>query len=198
MAPKLIAVVGPNGSGKSSAIYETEIEDSVLFVNPDDIARTEFASIPDEDERNLLAWKKCNALREALLLEGVSFGFETVGSHPSKISFLETARKLGYEIIVLFVATENPEINIRRIRQRQAQGGHGVPDDKVRSRYDRTLDLLPEYIRVADYARVWDNSIDAETSEVGAMRELAKKTPDGIEVLPDADEVRWFGAHFHG
>lgn len=190
-SPELIAVVGPNGSGKSSAIYETSINDNIIFVNPDDIARSQFSHIEDEDARNRHAWFSCNAQREALLAECVSFGFETVGSHPSKVDFLRAAKDLGYTVIVLFVATESPGINIERIKQRQLKGGHGVPDEKVISRYGRTLDLLYDYFQVADYVRVWDNSIEAETSSDSAMRELVRKTPEGIEVLEDARDVSW-------
>ncbi|GHT77887.1 hypothetical protein FACS1894104_0230 [Actinomycetota bacterium] len=126
--PDLFIVVGPNGSGKSSAIYLTNIDGSLIFVNPDDVARNEFAHIKDKEERNRLAWESCNNQRDALLLKKVSFGFETVGSHKSKVELLIKAKKLGYNVILLFVATEDPEINIRRIKHRVSQGGHDVPE----------------------------------------------------------------------
>lgn len=191
MASELFVVVGPNGSGKSSAIYETHIDESLIFVNPDDIARTDFAHIPDSNERNRLAWEACNSQRDMLLLEGVSFGFETVGSHPSKLEFLKYAKELGYKITLLFVATENPEINVRRIAERQKKGGHGVPNDKVYSRYKRTLALLEEYFEIADDAFVWDNSLEATGENDSGMRELVRKTQEGIELLSTAFQVNW-------
>lgn len=190
-SPELVAVIGPNGSGKSSAIYETKVDSRLVFVNPDDIARREFAEVADAAERDYLAWLSCNAQRDALLTQGRSFGFESVGSHVSKVEFIKTAKRLGYTVTLLFVATEDPEINIARIKHRMLRGGHGVSDEKVRSRYHRTLSLLPEYIHAVDYAMVWDNSIDS--SEGGSsMRELVRKTPErGIEVLPAACGVAW-------
>jgi predicted ABC-type ATPase len=41
----LIAVVGPNGSGKSSLIYVANLDRASTFINPDDIARRDFASV---------------------------------------------------------------------------------------------------------------------------------------------------------
>jgi predicted ABC-type ATPase len=160
-------------------------------VNPDDVARNDFPNIDGEEIRNRLAWKRCNDLRESLLQNGVSFGFETVGSHPSKIDLLRQAKKLGYRVSLLFVATESPDINVRRIAHRVSQGGHPVPEDKIRSRYYRTLEMLSDYFSVADTASVWDNSEDGD-SKRPAIRYLVRKSSDGsITILPEAENVEW-------
>ena len=181
MTPELFVVVGPNGSGKSSAIYETELDDSIIFVNPD-IERSEFADIVDEDERNYRAWLSCNAQRDALLAERITFGFETVGSHPSKVEFIKKAKDLGYSVTVLFVSTEDPRINIERIRQRELKGGHGVPDEKV---------IQKDYFEAADQIFIWDNTRDAESEEQAQIRELVRKTSEGITIREEAHDVKW-------
>ncbi len=58
------------------------------------------------------------------------------------------------------VATDDPEINISRVRNRVGLGGHSVPEDKIASRYDRSLDLLLRAIRYANRAYIFDNSTD--------------------------------------
>jgi predicted ABC-type ATPase len=143
-AADLFAVVGPNGSGKSSALYAMQVDDSLTFVNPDDIARIDFSHIKDIEERNRLAWMSCNAQREALLSRRLSFGFETVGSHPGKVEFLGKAKSLGYTIALLFVATEDPEINLQRIKHRVVQGGHDVPEEVLPCCHEFYL-LLPSF-----------------------------------------------------
>ena len=55
-----------------------------------------------------------------------SFGFETVFSHSSNVEFLEALRVLGYDIHLFFVCTESHEINIARVENRVALGGHDV------------------------------------------------------------------------
>lgn len=196
--PELFIVVGPNGSGKSSAIYETKIADEIIFVNPDDIAAEEFSHVSDTALRDKLAWLNCNAKRESLLTEGMTFGFETVGSHPSKVEFIQNARDLGYKVTLLFVATEDPAINIRRIAERHAKGGHTVPDQKVIERYYRTLDLLKDYFRVADDAFVWDNSIDSDGIGEAGIVELVRKVGFAIEILPAASDVKWVNTYLIG
>lgn len=197
-AKLILAVVGPNGSGKSSALYASEVNKRLIFINPDDIARNDFSHIADENTRNQKAWERCNDLRDELIEAGVSFGFETVGSHPSKVELLQRAKQLGYRVALLFVSTDSPEINIQRIKHRVSQGGHNVPDEKVRSRYERTLKLLPEYFSIADTASIWDNSVD-DTSDGPAIKLLVQKddsTP--LAIMPEAAEVNWIKKYLLG
>ncbi len=190
--PELFIVVGPNGSGKSSVLYESEISKNLLFVNPDDVARNDFSYIEDADERNYLAWKECNAQRDAMLTRRVTFGFETVGSHLSKLEFIDQAHKFGYIVTVMFVATENPQINIERIANRVSKGGHGVPDEKVISRHKRTLEMLYDYYSKADNMTVWDNSITSTDENAKTIKKLLIKASNKTLVFKHADEVAWF------
>ncbi len=96
--------------------------------------------------------------RYQFLKERISFTFETVMSHKSKVEFLAEASKAGFRTYLYFVATENPEINIRRVRNRVADGGHTVSDDKIRSRYSSSINLLESAIRNSDPAFLFDTS----------------------------------------
>ena len=46
-----------------------------------------------------------------------------------------------------------------RVHQRFMSGGHDVPEDKVRSRYNKALELLPKVIKVCDICNVYDNTV---------------------------------------
>lgn len=97
-------------------------------------------------------------IRKKLLEKRVSFSFETVMSSPDKIELLERARLLGYRTYLYYIATEDPEINIARVKSRVHLGGHDVPKDKIVSRYARSLDLLLPAIRQSNRAYLFDNS----------------------------------------
>ena len=80
-------------------------------------------------------------------------------SHPSKVLFMAKAQELSYRTYLYYIATDDPEINISRVRYRvEKQGGHAVPEDKIISRYHRSLELLFEAIRYTNRAYIFDNS----------------------------------------
>lgn len=86
------------------------------------------------------------------------FTIETVLSDARKLDYISLAKKLGYRIYLYFVSTKDVEINIRRVAQRVAQGGHDVPETKIRQRYERSLGLLLDTIKLCDRAYLFDNS----------------------------------------
>ena len=94
------------------------------------------------------------------LHRGASFAVETTLSGRSIMTLMADARSRGYEIHLLFVALNSPEKSITRIRTRAERGGHFIPDVDVKRRYTRSLANLVEAIRLADIARIYDNSGD--------------------------------------
>ena len=105
-----------------------------------------------------LASVLADAIRRALLEEGKTFTFETVMSSRDKVDFMQEARNRGYRVYLYFVATDDPEINLDRVRRRVLQGGHPVPADKIRKRYRESIDLMTEACEVAHRAYIFDNS----------------------------------------
>jgi predicted ABC-type ATPase len=71
---------------------------------------------------------------------------------------IEKARVRGYEIHLTFVALDNPERCIARIRTRALRGGHSLPDADVRRRCERSLANLPKALRAVDIGKIYDNS----------------------------------------
>jgi predicted ABC-type ATPase len=124
-------------------------------------------------------------LRNKLLEAGVTFTFETVMSHRSKVDFLRLAQDYGYRTYLYYVATEDPEINVSRVLSRVAEGGHNVDRDKIVDRYQRSLDLLAEAVGYANRAYIFDNS-SAEKVWVAEVTD-----GDVIELKTDA-MPNWF------
>lgn len=126
-----------------------------------------------------------DAIRHELLAQGSTFTFETVMSSPDKIDFMRKAQMRGYRTYLYFVATDDPEINISRVRLRVSQGGHDVPEDLIRSRYVRSIGLLDEACSVANRAYIFDNS--------GAEHEWIAEVCDATELTVRADALpAWF------
>ncbi len=97
-------------------------------------------------------------MREQALAENKDFTFETVLSTERNLNLLKRAKEQGYFIRCIYVLTASPDINVIRVRLRTASGGHGVPEDKIRSRYAKALDLIPELVQVCDIVHIYDNT----------------------------------------
>jgi len=104
-------------------------------------------------------------IRYGLLAKNETFTFETVLSHSSKIDFLKESQKQGYKNYLYFICTVDPAINIARVHQRVALGGHSVPDDKIEKRYNDSLEVLPLIIPLCYRVYLFDNSSEEKSIE---------------------------------
>ena len=147
--PRLLVIAGSNGSGKSTVTKGLPLIG--LYVNADEIKRVSRCT-------DLEAAQEAEQLRELLLARRADFTFETVLSTDRNLSLLRRAKEAGYEICAVFVLTSDVEINVRRVQERAAAGGHDVPEDKIRSRYTKSLQNLSPLVRIAGKTRVLDNS----------------------------------------
>jgi predicted ABC-type ATPase len=190
-APVLLMIAGPNGSGKTTLTRQLLADGIDLgdYINPDDIAATLNG---DYDVRVAEAQRVAEARRQEFLSRKRSFSFETVMSHPSKIAVMAQARALGYFNVLYFVATETPELNIARVRQRVALGGHDVPEERIVSRYRRTLALLPDAIAQSDRVILFDNSYRDGPDSVVSLApfcEISRKTGALVITRVQRDKV---------
>lgn len=148
--PMIIVFAGPNGSGKSSVTSLAEI--SGEYINADEIKKALHCSDMD-------AAVKATDIRYNLLEKNKDFTFETVLSTERNLELLTKAKQKGYFIKCYYILTTSADINVMRVHQRFMSGGHDVPEDKVRSRYNKALELLPKVIKVCDICNVYDNTV---------------------------------------
>ena len=73
---------------------------------------------------------------------------------------LQKAKEQGYFVRGIYVLTANVDINVARVSAREALGGHGVPEEKIRMRYERALKLMPRLVDVCDILHIYDNTTD--------------------------------------
>lgn len=168
----VVVYCGPNGSGKTTMMDSIRsrgllVRGQMVFppvdeVNPDRVAKT-LGDIPEGHARELAAQRQAVTMREELLAQRKSFSFESVMSHPSRINELQRLKQANYTVLLTFITTNNPQKNVARVAQRvrdQTTTGHDVPTQKIIDRYERTIQLLPKAVDIADASYIYDNSYD--------------------------------------
>lgn len=153
---QLWLLAGGNGSGKSTFFRLFLEPKGIKFINADLIARD-----LDSENQPMASYKASHLaerLRQKFLEDGLSFCFETVFSHVSKIDFVARAKSLGYEVILVFIHLDNPELNEARVSQRVSEGGHDVPAEKIYGRLPRTVKNIIKALPLVDSAFLLDNS----------------------------------------
>lgn len=155
-------------------LMETSKEDlcdfvtsSSLFSKMGDVADGLIDAIIVEDNVLYLAQNHVTAyfcailadfLRHRMLNIVEQFTVETVMSDSRKLEYFKWVKSLGYSLYLYFVSTRDPEINVYRVQQRVASGGHDVPEEKIRSRYYKSLQNAYEMMKLCHRAYFFDNS----------------------------------------
>jgi predicted ABC-type ATPase len=134
------------------------------FFNPDLAAQEFLLESPEisQEEANARAWQEGRGLLETAIITRKDFAFETTLGGNTITHRLMKAAKAGIEVRVWYVGLESVELHIERVRSRVAQGGHDIPEAKIRERYDRSrwnlLDLLPDLVEL----KVFDNTAESD------------------------------------
>jgi predicted ABC-type ATPase len=154
--PFCLCIAGPNGSGKSTLTKRLRKTIRLEYwIDPDAIAVQRRSAGSDVDDA---AFRQARNLRVKYASELRDFGFETVYSHQSNVEFLRALKQVGYEVHLYFICTENPQINIARVANRVALGGHDVPREKILTRYYRSLENLEHSLATFERTVLFDNS----------------------------------------
>ena len=148
--PIVLVFAGPNGSGKTT--LTRSLPTFGTYINADDL-KAEY------NLTDLEAAQQGELLRNKLVDKGADFSFEIIMSIERNLLLLEKARTIGYEVQCIYVLTCDESINVARVKARHAAGGHKVPEDNVRERYQRALALIPRLVDVCDKMLIYDNSV---------------------------------------
>lgn len=181
--PSIWVFAGPNGSGKSTVTRRLMDGAPGVYINADMIQ----AHLGCDA---LQAAQIAEETREYYLRRGEDFTFETVLSTERNLELLRRAREQGYEICCFYVLTRNPAVNLARVRQRAAAGGHDVPEDKVVERYRRCLRLLPKLLPLCSRVLIFDNTGDKEAGTAAVIADLEDGQPAALcpnAIWPEED-----------
>jgi predicted ABC-type ATPase len=152
----LYALVGGNGSGKSTFYQQFLAGKDIPFYNADEFAKKNFLDNPEVHSYE--AAKIVAKQRLAAVHAGLSFCFETVFSHISKVDFLALAKGFGYTVNLIYIHLDDPTTNIARVISRVNTGGHNVPTDKIINRIPRTMENVKRAIPFCDNVLFYDNN----------------------------------------
>jgi predicted ABC-type ATPase len=134
------------------------------YFNPDEATARILVANPhiSTAEANSAAWHEGKRLLERAIAERLDFAFETtLGGHTIS-ALLHDALAAGIDVRMWFVGLSSPELHMARVRSTVARGGHDIPEEKVRERYDRSRMNLIELMPRLTELRVFDNSFDAD------------------------------------
>jgi predicted ABC-type ATPase len=157
-------LAGTNGAGKSSVAGAMLRQAGADYFNPDEATARILAANPgiSTPDANSAAWHQGKRLLERAIAEHLDFAFETTLGGHTLSTLLHEALAAGIEVRMWFVGLSSPELHMARVRARVARGGHDIPEDKIRERYDRSrINLIALMPRLTEL-RVYDNSLEAD------------------------------------
>ena len=159
MEKNLFIIAGCNGAGKTTAAYNImpHVLNVAQFVNADEIARglSPFnpESVAIEAGRIML-----NRIDE-LLDQNKSLTIETTLATRSYARLIQKAHQKGYNVILLYFWLNSPELAIERVATRVRNGGHNIPADIIRRRYNKSIcNLFRIFLPICDVWNIYDNS----------------------------------------
>lgn len=157
--PEIFVFGGCNGSGKSTLAHRflSSIKPSPEFINADIIASQ--LNPFDVDAVAIAASRLMLQRLNVLASQKIDFAFETTLAARSFAPFLRQCKTDGYRVNLIFIWLNSPDLAIERVARRVASGGHNIPHDIIKRRYQRGKDNFRDlYAPIADYWIVYNNS----------------------------------------
>ncbi|BCG46029.1 hypothetical protein GEOBRER4_n0806 [Citrifermentans bremense] len=157
--PHIIIIAGPNGAGKSTTA-QTLLQGTLgvtEFVNADVIAQGLSAFNPERAafQAGRVMLKRLQQLAE----EREDFAFETTLASRTFAHWIQELKGTGYAFHLFFLWLPVPEFAVARVAERVEMGGHNVPEDTIRRRYQAGLsNFFTHYRHLADSWFFYDNS----------------------------------------
>ncbi|HFU75758.1 MAG TPA: hypothetical protein ENK66_05865 [Arcobacter sp.] len=166
----LYIIAGANGSGKTTFAINFSQFESLKFINADEIAKKYAPN--DIQKYKVKAGKEFFKELQISLNMNDSFVIETTLSGKYLIKIIDEAQLKGFKISLVYLFLETKEENIFRVTNRVLNGGHDVPIEDIKRRYDRSRKL---------FQNIYRNLVDNWT--------LVFNGDDNFETVADENEI---------
>jgi predicted ABC-type ATPase len=156
---KIVIIAGPNGAGKTTFAQEFLPREAGCpdFINVDLISA---GLSPFNPQRAALRAGRL-MLQEIhrRVRTGENFAFETTLSGRRYARLIPRWRGAGYHVKLIFLSLPSADLAVARVSARVAQGGHDVPEQVVRRRFDAGLRNFEDlYCGLVSSWALYDNS----------------------------------------
>lgn len=192
--PWLWIIAGINGAGKTTLTRHAPVR-ALLgggpVLNPDDLTDELVATDPSlpRNRANLEAARRTEAAVRTAIGQGRGIVVETVLSSDKYKPLIAFARERGFRIGLIYIALPSVELAIARVRTRVTAGGHDVPEDRIRSRWNRSLRNLGWFAGRADRLLVFSNHAPDHPPVLVADGTGGKVTVHAPDLLPEVTAV---------
>lgn len=169
---RVLVLAGTNGAGKSSIGGAFLRQSGGAYFNPDEVARAMRSADASLDTvtANGRAWAVGRRLLEEALRDRRDVAFETTLGGRTITALLMAAARQGFEVRIWYAGLATPELHVARVAARVRRGGHDIPEQQIRRRYDGSrrnlIALLPHLTELT----VHDNSEERDPAAGRAPR----------------------------
>ena len=156
---RIIVIAGPNGAGKTTFArgFLMRSANNPVFVNGDDIAKRLNPADPAAAAQK--AGRMAIREMEALVAQRTDFVTETTLSGRGYARRIRRWQAAGYRVSIILLRLSSADQTVRRIARRVREGGHDIPEDVARRRFERSWTNFRDlYREIADDWQVYDNS----------------------------------------
>lgn len=174
---------GVNGAGKST-LYGINHHKDFVRVNTDEVVVQMGLDWRSADAQMKAAKVSIQTVQKCIQM-GKSFNQETTLAGQTIKKQIKKIKEQGYQIHLYYVGIATPEIAIERVKHRVMRGGHGIPEEDIRRRYEVSLNNLKEVFPLCDRVRIYDNT---ENFQVVLFKEN-----DRIGLPLHEQEIKWKG-----
>ncbi len=183
---KFTVIGGVNGAGKSSltGVLRGEYNDLGIVID------TDMLTAKHGGDR-IKGGKEALTLISDCMSKGVNFTQETTLSGKKTLRTIIEARERDYYIRLYYIGISSAEESIARIKNRVAKGGHNIPEETVKRRYETRFDDLKRVLPYCDEVRFYDNEngfTDIGTYRNGIIIANSERCPEWLSCLKEYTE----------